>query len=354
MGACSSNSQSDFQVSKELLQDKKVDLNVKKLLFLGSGGSGKSTLFKQLRTIHGQGFQEKDRQGYKDHIYSQIIEQMKTLISAVEDLKEQDSEKFGNLKLSEDGQEAAEMMDNVRGDVDVNDEVANSIEILWKEEAIKEAFGERAKLKVDDSSEYFFNEVRRIAVRGYVPTDKDILMVRHRTTGVVEQKFDIHSTTFHVFDVGGQRSERKKWIHCFEHVTAVIFVASLAAFNEIMYEDEQCNSMVDSLELFNEICNLRWFLNTAMILFLNKQDEFARRIQLFPLTVCFPEYDGAQEYEPCVAYIRLQFESQNSNPKDKQIYTHVTLATDKNNVERVFGDVQHIVINTSLVRGGLI
>ncbi|ETO14203.1 G-protein subunit alpha 1 [Reticulomyxa filosa] len=168
-------------------------------------------------------------------------------------------------------------------------------------------------------------------------------MVRHRTTGVVEQKFEIHGTTFHIFDVGGQRSERKKWIHCFERVTAVIFV--------VMYEDEQYNSMVDSIELFNEICNLRWFANTAMILFLNKQDEFAKRIQRYPLTVCFPEYDGLSEYEPCISYIRHQFESQNSNPKDKQIYTHVTLATDKNNVERVFGDVQHIVINTSLANG---
>jgi len=356
MGCCGSSDdlKSNSQVSKELLHDKKVDVNVKKLLFLGSGGSGKSTLFKQLRSIHGAGFQDKDRQGYKDHIYSQIIEQMKQLISALDDLAEEDPSKFGNLKLTEAGEAAAESMDSVRGDMDVNDEVAEAVETLWKEEALKVAFGERARLKVDDSSEYFFNEVRRIAVRGYVPTDRDILMVRHRTTGVVEQKFEIHSTTFHVFDVGGQRSERKKWIHCFEHVTAVIFVASLAAYNEIMYEDEQCNSMVDSLELFNEICNLRWFVNTAMILFLNKQDEFAKRIQRFPLTVCFPEYDGANEYEPCVNYIKLQFETQNANPKDKQIYTHVTLATDKNNVERVFGDVQHIVINTSLVNGGLI
>ncbi|ETO34667.1 guanine nucleotide binding protein (G protein), q polypeptide [Reticulomyxa filosa] len=258
MGCCSSSEdlRSNTQVSKELNQDKKIDANVKKLLFLGSeekannnrhdvtskkkklkmwdiGGSGKSTLFKQLRTIHGQGFQDKDRQGFKDHIYSQIIEQMKELVNAFEDLKDEDPDKFGNLKISDEGQPAAEFMESVRGDMDVNDEVADAVELLWKEEAIKATFGERARLKVDDSSEYFFNEVRRIAVRGYVPTDKDILMVRHRTTGVVEQKFNIHGTTFHVFDVGGQRSERKKWIHCFERVTAVIFVASLAAYNEV-------------------------------------------------------------------------------------------------------------------------
>jgi len=350
MGCCSSSD--DALVSKELIQDKNVDSQVKKLLFLGSGGSGKSTLFKQLRTIHGQGYQDKDRQGFKDHIYSQIIEQMKELINAFPDLKAEDPGKFGELELTEAGERAADFIENVRGDMDVNEEVAGAVETLWKEECIRAAFGERARLKVDDSSEYFFDQVQRISVRGYVPTDKDILMVRHRTTGVVEQKFSIHGTTFHIFDVGGQRSERKKWIHCFERVTAVIFVASLSAYNEILYEDEQCNSMVDSIELFNEICNLRWFVNTAMILFLNKQDEFAKRIQRFPLTFCFPEYDGSEEYEPCVEYIKLQFHSQNAN-KGKQIYTHVTLATDKNNVERVFQDVQHIVINNSLIDSNL-
>ena len=55
-----------------------------------------------------------------------------------------------------------------------------------------------------------------------------------------------------------------------------------------------------------------------------------------------------------VGYIRGQFEGRNKNPREKQIYAHVTCATDKTNVEKVFGDVQHIVINTSLARGGLI
>merc|ERR1712228_851994 len=105
------------------------------------------------------------------------------------------------------------------------------------------------------------------------------------------------------------------------------------------------NAMLDSVDLFEEICNLRWFINTAMILFLNKKDLFAAKIQKVPLSVCFDEYVG---------FIRTRFESKNKNPREKQIYSHVTMATDKTNVERVFGDVQHIVINTSLARGGLI
>merc|ERR1719273_101794 len=166
--------------------------------------------------------------------------------------------------------------------MDVDEAVADNVEILWKEPAMKEIYANRAKLKIDDSSAHFFDQVRRIATRSYIPTDKDILFVRYRTTGVIEQKFEIRGTSFHIFDVGGQRSERKKWIHCFEHVTAVIFVASLSCYDEVMFEDDTQNAMIDSVDLFEEICNLRWFINTAMILFLTKNLLSPATIQKVP------------------------------------------------------------------------
>ena len=87
-------------MDKELNVDKRDDQNKKKLLFLGSGGSGKSTLFKQLRTIHGEGFLDKDRLAFKDHIYSQIIEQMKSILECIEELREDEPEEYGELKVT--------------------------------------------------------------------------------------------------------------------------------------------------------------------------------------------------------------------------------------------------------------
>ena len=68
-----------------------------------------------------------------------------------------------------------------------------------------------------------------------------------------------------MFDVGGQRSERKKWIHCFENVTAIIFCVSLSAYDQRLLEDESMNRMHESLKLFDSIANNRWFENTSII-----------------------------------------------------------------------------------------
>ena len=155
-------------------------------------------------------------------------------------------------------------MDAIGQEVLVNAEVAAHIETLWREDAIRQIYKNRAIYHIDDSSAYFFEHIARIGdLEHYLPTDTDILYVRYRTTGVIEWTFNIQNAQFDIFDVGGQQSERKKWIHCFEKVTSVIFVASLSCYDELMFEDDTINCMVDSLELFREICNLQWFVTTA-------------------------------------------------------------------------------------------
>lgn len=95
-----------------------------------------------------------------------------------------------------------------------------------------------------------------------------------------------------MFDVGGQRSERKKWIHCFEGVTAIIFCVALSGYDLVLAEDEEMNRMIESMKLFDSICNSKWFVETSIILFLNKKDLFEEKINRSPLTICFPEYTG--------------------------------------------------------------
>ena len=44
--------------------------------------------------------------------------------------------------------------------------------------------------------------------------------------------------------------------------------------------------------LFDSICNNKFFIDTSIILFLNKKDLFGEKIKKSPLTICFPEYTG--------------------------------------------------------------
>jgi guanine nucleotide-binding protein G(i) subunit alpha len=60
----------------------------------------------------------------------------------------------------------------------------------------------------------------------------------------------------------------------------------------VLAEDEEMNRMIESMKLFDSICNSKWFVETSIILFLNKKDLFEDKITKSPLTICFQEYPG--------------------------------------------------------------
>lgn len=144
----------------------------------------------------------------------------------------------------------------------------------------------------------------------YHPTEQDILRTRVKTTGIVEVNFTFKDLDFRLFDVGGQRSERQKWTHCFEDVTAIVFCVAMSEYDQILEEDGITNRLHESLDLFGQICKNRWFSKTSIILFLNKKDLFEEKIKRTPLTVCFEEYTGESNFlyshqQYCLTLLRL-------------------------------------------------
>jgi G-protein alpha subunit len=83
----------------------------------------------------------------------------------------------------------------------------------------------------------FVENLDRIFEPSYLPTDQDILRTRLRTTGIRETLFEIGQHTYRLVDVGGQRSERKKWIHAFDNVNAILFVAAISGYDQALMED---------------------------------------------------------------------------------------------------------------------
>lgn len=88
--------------------------------------------------------------------------------------------------------------------------------------------------QLNDSAKYFLDKLDEIGQASYLPSTQDILRTRVKTTGIVEINFSFKDLNFRVFDVGGQRSERKKWIHCFEDVTAIIFIVALSEYDQVI------------------------------------------------------------------------------------------------------------------------
>ena len=67
-----------------------------------------------------------------------------------------------------------------------------------------------------------------------VTFEQDVLRSRARTTGVVELCFEYRNVLFFMYDVGGQQSERRKWIHLFSDVNGVIFVSALSEYDQVI------------------------------------------------------------------------------------------------------------------------
>ena len=176
------------------------------------------------------------------------------------------------------------------------------------------------------------------------------------SSGIVENAYTIEGTQFVMYDVGGQRNERKKWIHCFSDVTAIIFVAALSAYNQVLFEDENQNRFIEALDLFEEIVNSKYFVETSFILFLNKRDLFKMKIQKTPIESCgdtFADCTAGNDYDKGVEYMKGKFLDRNRN-HNKVVYVHVTCATDTNNVEAVFNACKDIILRQNLQDAGLL
>jgi len=213
--------------------------------------------------------------------------------------------------------------------------------------------------EADDRVSSYFDSIGRIAQPDYLPNDQDVLRSRVKTTGITETTFIIGDLTYRMFDVGGQRSERKKWIHCFENVTTILFLVAISEYDQLLFEDETVNRMQEALTLFDSICNSRWFIKTSIILFLNKIDRFKEKLPVSPMKNYFPDYEGklstgllqliyvtkrskgGSDYAAACDYILNRFVSLNQH-ETKQIYTHFTCATDTTQIRFVMAAVNGV------------
>ncbi|ODA83745.1 hypothetical protein RJ55_02260 [Drechmeria coniospora] len=331
-------------IDRAIRQDEKRLSKEVKLLLLGAGESGKSTILKQMKLIYSQGFNTHERLEWKPVIFNNIIQSFRT----INDVMNEMGYRFDNA--DNEKHMALILVDNEIGLEDsLPRHYFDPLQALWQDKGVKAAMAKGNEYALHDNLTYFLDDMDRIWADGYVPSDQDLLRSRLRTTGITESVFDLGQLTYRMFDVGGQRSERKKWIHCFENVNCLLFLVAISGYDQCLVEDKDSNQMNEALMLWESIANSHWFTKSATILFLNKMDLFKEKLPHCPITdYGFTDYHGpADDYKAASKYFLDKFRSLSRNP-EKEIYGHFTNATDTNLLKITMSSVQDMIIQRNL------
>jgi len=241
-----------------------------------------------------------------------------------------------------------------RGAATVDEPMLDAVKKLWADPGIQCTYENRHLFQLYDSAAYFLDRADEVLKPDYQLTEGDILRTRIRTTGMIEKTFMMGDNfQMKLVDVGGQRSERKKWMKWFDGVTAVMFVTAISEYNQVCFEDEITNRMDESFSVFKEMVNSVWFGNTSFLLFLNKKDLFIEKLDKFPLIDRFPEYRPSNEPESALEFVSEKFTSLIENRKSKTVFVHFTTATDSDIMSKVLEGVKHTLLKRALQQTNL-
>jgi len=340
------------EVEKALKEAKAKMASQVKVLLLGSGDSGKSTVLKQMRLIHRIPFDAREIEHYRQLVFNNLTRGMQALLESMEDM---------DLKLTDELQEYIEMIENAP---DLRDgepfpmNFYDPLKSLWGDSSVQQAWQRGNEAALPENLVYFFSDIDRLFDPTYQPHEQDIVHCRARTIGITETTFKLREHEMLMVDVGGQKSERRKWIHCFQDVTSILFLVSLSGYDQCLVEDKDANQMQDAMTIWDSICHSQWFKQTSIILFLNKNDLFHKKIPNSDIKNFFTDYDGEPgDVRTGRDYFKKRFArlaQKAGRSKEREIYIHITTATDTAMLRVVMAAVEDIVLRSSLTEAALI
>ncbi|KAF9067278.1 guanine nucleotide binding protein, alpha subunit [Rhodocollybia butyracea] len=234
---------------------------------------------------------------------------------------------------------------------------APAMQELWNDHNVRQRLEEK-RLRLEESAGFYLNEIPRITAKKYIPTDADVLKARLKTMGVVEHSFLISTgvnrgVTWKIYDVGGSRNQRHAWAPYFEDVNAIIFLAPISAFDQVLTEDPRVNRLEDSLLLWKGVISNRLLANVNIVLFLNKCDLLQAKLDAgVRLNHHMVSYgDRPNDYDSVSKYFRNKFGAihQSATPnKERELYIHLTAVTDTRRTATIIGDVRDIIVRGNL------
>jgi len=238
---------------------------------------------------------------------------------------------------------------------------------LWEDPTVRKVL-EFQKLRLQDLPGFFLDSLERITALRYVPTDDDVLRARLKTLGVSEYRFQVKddysigfgSSTreWRVYDVGGHRSLRAAWAPFFDDMSAILFLAPISCFDQVLEEDATINRLEDSILLWKSIVSNPLLAKTSIVLFLNKIDIIKAKLQAgIPFGHYIVSYGNRpNDYESASNYLKRKFQQihKECSPEPRPFYCHFTSVTDPKATSNILADVQDTIIRKQLQQSKLV
>jgi len=366
MGACSSSPETAEEkaarekskaIENMLQAAMKMECEKIKLLLLGAGESGKSTLFKQFRLMYGAPRSPQDLKMFANVVKNNITILLKRLLPLVVSLElegkfdESERAAYNKILLAISGDTQKYSAEQLAAHATVPVRLKDEIKIIFRSTTWESVWAHRSTVNAIDAHRLFIDELDAIAAPGYVPTVQHILRARIRTTNPTKEEFDIGGRRFEIYDVGGQRSERSKWLPLFDEVTAIIFVAALSEYDQMLQEDRRMNRMIETLGVFKTVISHGAFKKVPFLLFLNKKDLFEEKLSTSKVQDQkeFSDYSG-DSYEEATEYFEQKFVDCFEDNEDlrNRLFVHSTEATNTQNVVFVWETCKNIILDMNI------
>ncbi|KAJ6471424.1 G-protein alpha subunit, partial [Mycena sanguinolenta] len=279
------NEEIDCQLEEESLRFKKEI----PILVLCTDDTNKSTVLKHMKIVH-SGFSTEELAAFRTAIHNAIIDAGRAIVLALR--------RSGlDVALAEEERHLTDVILGAKPDDALSPEVAHAIQALWWTPAVVHLLDDE-ELNLPVSILHFC-------------TEQEVLSAPAQRNTITETRFTVGALLIRLIDVGCQCSERRKWIHCFESVTSIIFCTALSDYDQDLTEERGQNRMQESITLFFSIIKSRWFLHTSIILFLTEIDVFRTKISRIPLSAYFPEYTGGPNINNATRFILWRFMQEN-------------------------------------------
>ncbi|KAJ7512413.1 guanine nucleotide binding protein, alpha subunit [Mycena galericulata] len=232
---------------------------------------------------------------------------------------------------------------------------------LWTDPGVRAAL-KRRRIRLEEGPGFFLNDLERVTALNYLPTDDDVLRARLKTVGVSEYTFEMEVSTgretgteWRIVDVGGSRTT---WVPFFDDVDAIIFLAPISGFDQVLSEDRTINRLEDSVLLWKAVCSNKLLAGVDLVLFLNKCDILERKLKAgVRLARYVRSYaDRENTFEAVSQYLRSKFSAihREYSPNPRKFYAFCTSVTDTATTGGIIASVRDMVVRQHLKQSKLL